>query len=426
MDRTMRRLLGGAGAAAFAAAAGAWSAPAAAQGFYIPQQSVTGLGRSFAGEAAVARDASTIFYNPAGMTELQGREAVVGGNLILIEQNLTNRGSTNTLGAAVPGGESGNPYDPTLVPHLYVAQPFLERRAWVGLGLNAPFGLASDYGDNWFGRYNGTKTDLEVLNLSVTGAYRLTDTLSVGGGIDVQKADVTLERRIFTGATDAFYKVEGDDTAIGFNVGLLWKPLPTTRVGVHYRSHIDHDIEGDQTVSNSSSPLVPNGTVAGEAQLRLPDIVGIGVAHQLDERLTLSAGATWWRWSRFEEIDVQTTAGFNPPADAQNYVDSWQLAVGADYAWSDRITLRGGVAYYQTPVQTEFRSVRTPDGDRIRIGIGASYAIGESFVVDVAYAHIFVDDSTIDVRNGTAGANFTRAEAESSINIFGLALRYRF
>ncbi len=399
--------------------------PAAAQGFYIPQQSVTGLGRSFAGEAAFAGDASTIYFNPAGMTELKGAELVGGGNLIAIDQNLTNRGSTNTTGAAVPGGESGNPYDPTVVPHVYLAYPFLDRRAWVGVGLNAPFGLASDYGDGWFGRYNATETDLRVMNLSITGAYRITDTLSVGGGVDIQKADVTLKRRIFTG-TDAFYKVEGDDVAAGFNVGVLWKPLPSTRIGLHYRSHLDHDIEGEQSVSNSSSPLVANGTVAGKAALKLPDIASIGVAHRLDDRLTVTAGASWWRWSRFKEIDVQTTTGFNPPSDVQHYVDSWQVGVGAEFAWSDALTLRAGMSFYQTPVQTEFRSTRTPDGDRFRLGIGASYAFSESMVLDVAYAHIFVDQGEVDIRNGTTGANFTRAKAESAVDIVGVALRYRF
>lgn len=410
---------------AFALAVAGFAGSAAAQGFYIPQQSVTGLGRSFAGEAAFAGDASTIYFNPAGMTELKGAEIVGGGNLIAIDQKLTNRGSTNTLGAPVPGGESGNPYHPTVVPHLYLAYPFLERKAWVGVGLNAPFGLASDYGDGWFGRYNATKTDLKVINLSLTGAYRLTDTLSIGGGLDVQKAEVTLERRIFTG-TDAFYKVEGDDLGVGFNVGLLWKPLPTTRVGVHWRSHVDHDIDGTQSVSNSISPLVPNGSVPGTAKLNLPDIASIAVAHQLDDRFTVSAGASWWRWSRFKEIDVQTTTGFNPPADAQNYVDSWQVGVGAEFRWSDALTLRGGMAMYQTPVQDEFRTTRTPDGDRFRLGVGASWSFSESMVLDVAYAHIFVDQGDVNQRNGTTGANFTRAKAESSVDIVGVALRYRF
>jgi long-chain fatty acid transport protein len=399
---------------------------AAAQGFYIPQQSVTGLGRSFAGEAAFAGDASTIYFNPAGMTELKGAEFVGGGSLIVIDQNLTNRGSTNTTGASIAGRESGNPYDPAVVPHLYLAYPFLDRRAWVGVGLNAPFGLASDYGDGWFGRYNATETDLRVINLSITGAYRITDTLSVGGGIDIQKADVTLKRRIFTGTTDAFYKVEGDDIAAGFNVGVLWKPLPTTRIGLHYRSHVDHDIEGDQSVSNSASPLVANGTVVGKAELKLPDIASIGIAHRLDDRFTVTAGASWWRWSRFKEIDVQTTTGFNPPSDVQNYVDSWQVGVGAEFSWSDALTLRAGMAFYQTPVQSEFRSTRTPDGDRFRLGIGASYAFSESLVLDVAYAHIFVDQGEVNIRNGTVGANVTRAKAESTVDIVGVALRYRF
>ena len=277
-----------------------------AAGFYIKEQSVTGLGRAFAGESAVSEDASTIFFNPAGMTRLQGPEASAGVHLLVPRADLENRGSSSSSPAGtlpIGGSDGGNPYDPTPVPNAYFAYPVMGRDLWVGLGVSAPFGLANKYDANWFGRYDSIETDLLTINIAPSVAYKVLDWVSIGGGIDIQYADAKLVNAVFAGPTapDVISNVEGDDWAVGYNVGVLFEPLPTTRVGVHYRSRIDHTLEGDVKLTQAGAL---RSNLPGTADLDLPDIIAVGFAHDVTPALTVMAEYNWYGWSSFKEIRV--------------------------------------------------------------------------------------------------------------------------
>ena len=163
------------------------------------------MGRAFAGKSAMSEDASTIFFNPAGMTRLQGPEATAGVHLLLPRADMENRGSTSTdrrhrpVTQPIGGGDGGNPYDPTPVPNAYFAYPLMNRDLWVGLGVSAPFGLANKYNADWFGRYNSIETELLTLNIAPSVAYKVLDWVSIGGGIDIQYADAKLTNAIYAG-----------------------------------------------------------------------------------------------------------------------------------------------------------------------------------------------------------------------------------
>jgi len=408
--------------------------PVHAAGFYIKEQSVTGLGRAFAGESAMAEDASTIFFNPAGMTRLQGAEISAGTHLLLPRADLENRGSTAT--ARLPGGpavtrpvtgsDGGNPYDPTPVPNAYLAYPVMGRDLWVGLGVSAPFGLANKYDAGWFGRYDSIETDLITIDIAPSVAYRVNDWISIGGGIDIQYADAKLTNAIFTGgATDVISKVEGNDWTVGYNVGILFEPIPSTRVGVHYRSQIEHTLEGDVNLTLSGNRV---GSAPGTADLNLPNILAVGFAHDVTPQLTLMAEYNWYGWSNFEEIRVKRP-GVPDQVVGQHYEDTYSIAVGAQYKINESWTVRSGFQYDQTPTVDNFRSTRTPDGDRYWLSAGASYDISDNFAVDVAYAHIFIDE--VDINTTQPGVNAilstnTRATSEGSVDILSASLRYKF
>ncbi|UEM04674.1 outer membrane protein transport protein [Skermanella rosea] len=404
-----------------------------AAGFYIKEQSVTGLGRAFAGESAIGEDASTIFFNPAGMTRLEGPEATAGVHLLIPRADLENRGSTATvrtpagaLTRPVGGNDGGNPYDPTPVPNAYFAYPLMDRDLWVGLGVSAPFGLANKYDANWFGRYDSIETDLLTLNIAPSVAYRVNDWISIGGGIDIQYADAKLTNAVFTGTgPDIISKVEGDDWTFGYNVGVMFEPIPTTRIGIHYRSQVEHTLDGDVQLSRAGTTF---NTSPGTADLNLPDIIAVGVAHELTPKLTLMAEYNWYGWSNFEEIRVKRP-GLPDQVVGQNYEDTFSLAIGAQYELNDAWTVRGGFQYDETPTVDNFRSTRTPDADRYWLSAGASYALSESFVVDVAYTHIIIDDADINTTQPGAVAALstnTRAVSEGSVDIIAAALRYKF
>lgn len=398
-----------------------------AAGFYIKEQSVTGLGRAFAGESAVSEDASTIFFNPAGMTRLQGPEASAGVHLLVPRADLENRGSSVSTPAGtrpIGGSDGGNPYDPTPVPNAYFAYPVMGRDLWVGLGVSAPFGLANKYDADWFGRYDSIETDLLTINVAPSVAYKVLDWVSIGGGIDIQYADAKLTNAVFTGTpTDAIFDVEGDDWAVGYNVGILFEPLPTTRVGIHYRSRIDHTLEGDVKLSQGGRSL---SNRPGTADLDLPDIIAVGFAHDVTPALTVMAEYNWYGWSSFKEIRVKQ-AGQGDQVVTQDYQDTFSLAVGAQYKLNDEWTVRSGFQYDETPTVDGFRSTRTPDGDRYWLSAGLSYDVSDNFTVDVAYTHVFIADADINTSRTTGVVTTnTRASAEGSVDIFAAALRYKF
>lgn len=415
---------------------------ASAAGFFVQEQSVRGVGSAHAGQAAAADSAGTIFFNPAGMTELERAELEVGAHLLIPRTDMDDRGTAaatpSSLGAAVGvgGGDGGNPFDPTLVPNLFVAVPMPDGRTWLGLGASAPFGLFLEYDDDWFGRYDSTKTQLTTIDIAPTAAYRLNRFLSIGGGIDVQYADAELKNAIPnplapggpTAATDGKFRVEGDDWSVGFNVGVLIKPTTATRVGLHYRSALSHDLEGDAQISGLGGPLAAlNGTVPMSSELELPDIATLAIAHELSERVTLLGHFLWFGWDRFDEIRIKFANGSPDAVTPENYEDSWAVAVGVEYEPMENWRVRGGFQFDDTPSVTGFRDTRVPDEDRYWVALGASYTLSQRFEFDLAYAHVFLDDAEIDVTRtffgGTPLASTVDVDATSASDVDIVSVR---
>lgn len=399
------------------------STAANAAGFYLQESSIKGLGYAFSGSVTSIDDASTIWFNPANMTKLDGRQANLGVNLLIPSAKLRDTGST-LGGAPVGGGNGGNPYDPTPVPNLYVASPLNnDGTLWGGIGINAPYGLASDYGDTWFGRFDSTKTELKVFNIQPSIAYKPNDWLSIGGGIDIQRAEAELEQVVMPAAgVFGISKLEGESWAVGYNAGVTLKPIETTEIGLHYRSAISHELDGHISVRGLPAG---NFKVGGKADLDLPDMATFGVAHQATPDLRLMAQATWFGWNNFETIAPRRDDGVAAPETVQNYQTTWAFAVGAEYDVNDKWTVRGGYQFDETPTTDEFRTSRTPDGDRNWFSLGTTYKWSDSLSIDAAATYIDVEKGTISVsRNG--GAAQVDANTDGSVGIFALGLNYKF
>jgi long-chain fatty acid transport protein len=245
------------------------------------------------------------------MTEL-GRGLVEGGGYLTLDAfKIRDTGSTaatpGTLGTPLPltGDAHGEHFATIPVPNLYAAQPLLDHRLWLGLAVTAPFGSAVKYHKDWFGRYDTIEATLTVLDFAPSFAYRVTDSLAVGGGIDVQYAYARLVSALPdtlnpggpTPSTDGRLVLEGDDWSVGFNVGIWWRLSDATRVGLHYRSGIRHRLDGAVDVSGLSGPLsTANGSSQASADLHLPGFVTLGVAHKLTPALTALGEFQWFNW----------------------------------------------------------------------------------------------------------------------------------
>jgi long-chain fatty acid transport protein len=421
---------------------------AQAAGYGLLEQSVTGLGNAFAGSGAIAEDASTIFYNPAGLTELSGFQVQTGGNVIIPSLKFRNGGSRFVTGQPIPGSDGGDAGTPAVVPNFYAAWD-VNPRIKAGIGVNVPFGLQSNYADDWVGRYQGLNSKLLTLNVNPTIAAKLSDQFSLGAGVNIRYAKAELSNAIDfgligaqrlagtplaaglgPGRADGKVAIQGDDWSLGFNLGALYKPTPQTKLGLALRSGMRHTLKGtaDFTVPTSVAALTRTGAFTdtdATAVLRTPATVSLSGAQKLGDRVTLLGDATWSNWRQFKELSIDFANPAQPDTTkAENWKDTVRLALGLNYAASDRLLLRVGWASDPTPVRDEFRTVRIPDANRTWWTIGATYKPSPQFNLDLGYAYIHVARPPINESSPTGGTIV--GDYGGNINILSAQARWQF
>jgi len=346
--------------------------PAAAGGFYINEQSAKGLGRAFSGEVARGGDATALWYNPALATDFDRPIATSALSGIFIAADLENEGSTLTSPftggrpAPISGGFGGTPIDTAAVPVLAGVLPYGRWR--LGFNLNAPFGLVSAYDQDFFGRFDSLRTELLTLNAQVSLAYEVTPKLSVGVGANGQYAHAVLESAVpgvFPGAPDGFRQVVGDDLTPSFNLGVAYTPRPNLRVGASYRHTVRHELRGSLRQQGLTGPLAVANvlTEEGSADLNLPSIGMLGLAYDLNDRVTFTVQGTYFNWSVFEEIKVETPV--TPTSTVRlDYKDTINASAGVEYQIKPDFTVRAGFMFDPTPTRPRFRTTRVPDNTR--------------------------------------------------------------
>ena len=398
-----------------------------AAGFFIQEQSVSAGGAAYAGAASNTKDASTLFFNPAGMTKLSGAQANIGVQVLIPEGELTNTGSTFPGATPISGGDGGNPYNPTPVPAGFVAMPISGVDGlWVGIGVTAPFGLANKYDTDYFGRFDSRKTELLTTDIQPSVAYQVNNWLSLGGGLNIQRADATLTNAVFLGGgTVGTSTLEGDDWGFGYTLGAQATLSPATTLGINYRSAVSYDLEGKIVIDGAPTPASVTTISPASASLVTPDVASIGLSHQLNDKWTLMGQANWFGWSNFDNITARNSTGGTASLVNQNYQSSWAYALGAEYVYSPEWTLRGGIQYDNTPTTDEFRTTRTPDGDRTWFATGATYNFAPNMSLDLNATYIHIADETINVSRNS-GAATVRADTSGQVGIVGIGFNYKF
>ena len=436
--------------AGIAATAGAAQA---ARGYAVGHESPSGAGVANAGGAAGALDASTIWANPAGMTRL-GSEAVVGAHLIVPHIDFETRGSVLFNGQPVPGGEGGNGSYPVAIPNLYgvwSVSPALK----LGVGVNAPYGLVTDYEPDYVGRYSEVTTNLKTFNVNPSAALQLGGGWSVGAGLNLGYADAKLLQAIdfgticaaalggpacagafglVPGASDGDGKVEGDAFGAGFNLGLLYELSPGTRFGAHYRSKLDYELDLDASFNvnpNARAFLTAAGSPAAftdggaETKLTIPETASLSAYHELDPRWAVMADVTWTRWARFDELRINFDNAQTPTnLLITDWHDVFRYSGGVAYKWSEALTLRGGLAFDESPIPTRNRGPGIPDSDRWVIAAGFGWQVTPSATLDAAYQHLFFRDG--ETARVSATSSVMVGEFHNDVDIFTLGLRWRF
>ena len=389
-----------------------------AAGFALNEQSVSAMGTSFAGRSSSANDATTVYGNPAGMALLKGEQASVGAAVILAKTRIDASSATAPTGGALAGSNDGDMVPFTGVPMGFYVNPLNEQWTF-GLGFYVPYGMITEYEKGFQGRFFGDYSEVNVVTLQPTLSYRVNDYLSLGFGPTFNRVEGRLETAALV--DNGRIVIEGDDTAVGFNAGLLLELSERTRLGVTYHSMVDYRLEGKTSVSGIPAPV--NGDYQTTLDLRTPEMIDSSITHQLNDRWTVYAGAAWTRWSRLQTI--KPVSAF-PVAleEKQHWNNSWSYATGVSYALSKELTLRSGIAFDQSPTNNHERSPRIPSGDRVAISFGLGWTLSEQMSLDLAYSYLREEDTDIHVESARKGSY--SAVYKNSAHGLGAQLNYFF
>jgi len=380
---------------------------AAASGFALIEQSASGLGNAYAGGAAIADDASTVFFNPAGMSRLKGKQVVLAGHLITPSAKFSGTGGAGTN----MGGDAGGT---AFVPNAYFVME-VQPKLNFGLGINAPFGLQTNYDPAWVGAHQAIKSSITTININPSLSYQVNDALSIGAGVNYQqiKGELTENR----GGALGTAVVKGSDSTWGYNLGALYNLDATTRVGMAYRSSMSYKLTGTVT---TSLPFA-NGPVS--LDVKLPDSFSLSVFHQYNDKWDVMADATLTGWSSFKQVKVVDANGAAISNTPENWKNTVRVALGVTHHYNPQWAARGGVAYDQAPVSDAFRTARVPDNNRTWLALGGQYKVSAAGMIDFGYAHLFVKDSPI---NAASPAPALVGVYKSSVDIVSAQYTYNF
>ena len=372
-------------AAAAMMVAGAFATQTYAAGFQLSEQSAIQMGRAMAGAGIVGDDLSAVHYNPAGMTLLSGTRMQATGTWVAVNLDYESHDGSVT--------ENGRLKGPT-IPAGFIT-PQINDSLWAGLALTVPYGMGTEFDENWDGMDRGTESMILTFDINPNLAWKVNEKLSVGGGISLQYAKAELGFGVPLGPTAAHANVKGDSWAWGWNVGMMFQPVETVRVGLAYRSHIAHNADGHTTLDiNGMDPLTSDMKV----RIKTPDTITLSATWEATDALRLSGTARWSKWSNFKSLSLDNSGFGSAPAIDQiaaahstitnNWDDTWFFSVGADYKLNGQWTVRGGVAYDQGPVENQYRMAVIPDTDRVWFSGGASYKYTDNLTFDFGATYI--------------------------------------
>ena len=434
----LRGLLRTAAVSAVAAYAFGATTKAQASGFALREGSTDWMATAFAGDTAKAYDASTVWSNPAGMVLLNQNEIDASINGIFPSINFTGANFVGP-GSTTPGTTNGNLIQSAATGGAYAVWSVTPDFK-IGFGADSPFGQRVSNPGTFVGRYQSLVSSITDEQFTISAAYKINEQWSIGGGpvIDFFSARLTQALNIgpasaITGDPDA--DLHGSDTAVGYNLGVLYQPTPDLRFGLDYRSRIQHSISGTQSIyvpplvgllSPPTAAALNAQNSAAATSITLPDSLTGGVYWQVTPQLALLSDVSWTDWSLLQSINVTPTSPFAAPSTiVENWHNTVAVSVGANYKLTKELMLQGGVGYDQSPVTDSNRTSRIPDSDRYLISIGAQYDILPNLTLQVAYSHIFFASAELTSQASTTSGVLV-GKYSNSADTGSLGVKYRF
>lgn len=448
------------------------SAGANAAAFQLAEISTSGLGMAYAGNAAVADNASVVATNPALMTKFKSTEISAGG--VYVDGDVNVEGSF-TSNPAIDASYK-NIVPNAILPNLYVVAPINDRLS-IGGGMNVNYGLKSEFSPGYNAGFFGGKTDLSAINLNFSAAYNLGAGFTLGAGVNAVYAEAELVRylglagkaaaqRAAAGAqqlqqaaqqaaaagnlaqAQAFgaqaaatanaarayaslnndtviHKLKGDKWGFGWNAGLLYEINENNRLGIAYHSEIDLRFKGKY--SNNIPVAIPGvvNTVTGGAEqagsltLTLPAYWEVSGYHKLTDKLAAQYSYKRTDWSSFKSLNAYDANGNELFHKTENFNDSQRVAFGLSYDVNEMLTLRTGIAHDESASVTNL-SISIPDTDRTWYSVGATVRVTPNLSADIGYSHLRGSKNTF-TEDGLA-----TFKSKAKANLYGLNVNYKF
>ena len=400
---------------------GAFAPLAFASGFQLREQSPSAQGNAFAGISAGGEDASGIFFNPAGMTQFQDFQMVLGASYVApvaeFQDGSATRAPIYPANLRTISGASSHPNSANAVPLPNLGALWcLGENLRLGFTINAPFGMGTDYREDFIGRYHARKSDLKIIDIAPSLAYRVNRQWSVGLALVARRASAEISNAVdfggieasagipggVPGGQDGLAELKGDKWGYGYRLGVTFQPTESLRLGMAHHAAMDMTLDG--TISNTGVPSIlaskfPNGDAT--AEMNLPATTSLGLSYQVSERLTLLGEVARTDWSSFQELRVKFKTGQADSVTREDWRNTWYTALGASWKLSEVNTLRAGLAFDQGAASDATRTPRIPDGDRTWVSLGLGHRFSKSLTVDLGYTHIFVKSSPIGLASGT-------------------------
>lgn len=438
---------------------------ASAAAFQLAEVSTSGLGRAYAGEAAIADNASVVATNPALMSLFKTAQFSTGG--VYVDSRINMNGDvassaivSQKMKSTKDGSASARNVVPgAFVPNLYFVAPVNDKFA-LGAGMNVNFGLKSEYDDSYDAGIFGGKTDLSAINLNLSGAYRVTEGLSLGLGVNAVYAKAQVERnagiikdtvndsQITSALTtqpeplrDIGKNLTSKDKSVvslqdraawgfGWNAGVMYQFNEANRIGLAYHSKVDIDFT-DRTATSLEANVI-KASKTGDLTLTLPDYLELSGFHQLTDKLAVHYSYKYTHWSRLTKLNASFEDGKKAFDKELQYSNNSRVALGASYNLDEKLTLRAGIAYDQAASRHQ-RSAAIPDTDRTWYSLGATYKFTPNLSVDLGYAYLkgkkvhFKEVKEIGAERGTLTVNTTaNYTSQAHANLYGLNLNYSF
>jgi len=392
-------------------------------GFYNPDQGAKSQGMANA-FVALTDDPSAAYFNPAGMVWIEGLAVQLGGMVMLPDIEYT----------APDGSKTETQDDSFFLPNVYITGNIPKTDFWVGLSVNVPFGLATDWGANSFARFVSPDSELTMSNINPSVAYRINDNLSIAAGVDYYVSDLSNRQDSPLGpvfglddTTISSMSLDVDGGGWGWNTAMMYRISEKHSFGLSYRSKVDATLDGDLEIANLPAALGmgPGVSLDTEVEFKYPAYLKAGYAFRPNDRLSVEFDVDWLDWSHFDEITIEVDSpGFADIVSTRNWEDSFIYAVGVEYDLNETWSLRAGYAFADTPVPDETFIPDIPRNDLSVVSAGAGYC-GNNWRVDAAYTAIISADRDVE-NNVGAPISSINGNYDGFVSVIGLNFTYGF